>query len=82
MTGDEHKKGQNEEKRKGENKERKWKGKKGSVSVPMTLCKPDWFPYRVVKRSNKRTPLLAALLLVYKSLASKKKVAFRKPSAR
>lgn len=54
---------------------------KRSVCVPMTLCKPDWSPYRVGKRSNKRTPLLAALLLVYKSLASNKKVAFRKPSA-
>lgn len=35
-------------------------------------------PYRARIRSNKATPLLAALLLVYKSLASNKKVAFSK----
>ena len=67
-------------KKRGREKKKK-ENKKSSVCVPMTLCKPDWSPYRVGKRSNKRTPLLAALLLVYKSLASNKKVAFRKPSA-
>lgn len=67
-------------KKRGREKKKK-ENKKGSVCVPMTLCKPDWSPYRVGKRSNKRTPLLAALLLVYKSLASNKKVAFRKPCA-
>ena len=70
-------------KKRGREKKRrkKMEREKRSVCVPMTLCKPDWSPYRVDKRSNKRTPLLAALLLVYKSLASNKKVAFRKPSA-
>lgn len=67
-------------KKRGREKKKK-ENKKRSVCVPMTLCKPDWSPYRAGKRSNKRTPLLAALLLVYKSLASNKKVAFRKPSA-
>lgn len=67
-------------KKRGKEKKKK-ENKKRSVCVPMTLCKPDWSPYRVDKRSNKRTPLLAALLLVYKSLASNKKVAFRKPCA-
>lgn len=64
-----------------EKKRMEMEREKRSVCVPMTLCKPDWSPYRAGKRSNKRTPLLAALLLVYKSLASNKKVAFRKPSA-
>ena len=68
-------------KEEGKKKRMKMEREKRSVCVPMTLCKPDWSPYRVGKRSNKRTPLLAALLLVYKSLASNKKVAFRKPSA-
>lgn len=69
-------------KKRGRKKKRmKMEREKRSVCVPMTLCKPDWSPYRAGKRSNKRTPLLAALLLVYKSLASNKKVAFRKPSA-